>query len=346
MNSFCVLPWYSKEIRPNYITPCCLLPRNVDITQLKTDLLAGNKPDACNACWTLEAEGKKSRRQFENIFLDYKLDKDIDKIRQDCIDNSAEILMYQIFTSNLCNQACVTCDSSLSTKWAEIEKRMGFGPQIAFYTDINKLDINYANVKRIELLGGEPLFDPRTFTILERLVENNNTDCFISLVTNGSIPLSAKHSKLLSKFSDLNICVSIDGIGPVFEYMRWPAKWSVLNQNIGQYKTFAKYLSVSYTISSLNAAYYEETVSWFQQQDLVFNHNVVTNPSWLSMNMAPEELKKYIKEKSAFGSSLLNDFPGISLDSYAKKIIQQDQAKKINIGDYMPDVAKIIFCNQ
>ena len=346
MDSFCVLPWYSKEIGKNHTSPCCLLPRGTDLSQLKQDLLTGVKSPACNICWNIESAGQKSRRQFENIFLDYKLDKDIEKIKQDCINNNSEILVYQIYTSNLCNQACVTCNSSSSTKWAEVERRMNFVPKDAFFTDIDKLSINYKTARRIELLGGEPLFDPRTFDILELLVENNNTDCFVSLVTNGSILLSTKYHELLSKFSDLNICISIDGVGPVFEYMRWPAKWDVLNQNIKNYKTITKSLSVSYTISSLNAAYYNETIEWFQQQGLAFNHNIVTNPVWLSIQAAPDDLKKYIKEKNNFAASLLTDSPGISMSQYAEKIKQQDLAKKIDIRDYMPDVAKIIFGTQ
>lgn len=346
MDTFCVLPWYSKDDnRKGYNTPCCLLPPNTNVTQLKKDLIAGVKSTACNTCWELESNGKKSRRQFENIFLDYKLNKDIDKIQQDCIDNKSEILLYQIYTSNLCNQACVSCNSVASSKWAEIERRMNIMPKDTFYIDIDNLNINFKSARRIELLGGEPLFDSRTFDILERLVEHNNTDCFISIVTNGSIPLTAKHYEVLSKFQDLNICISIDGIGPVFEYMRWPGKWDVLNQNIKQYKTFAKSMSVSYTISSLNAAYYNETVAWFQKHDLLFNHNIVTNPLWLSIQNAPKELKKYIKEKSQFASSLLTDSPGIAMSQYREKISQQDIAKKINIADYMPEIAKIIFDN-
>jgi MoaA/NifB/PqqE/SkfB family radical SAM enzyme len=283
-DTFCVLPWFGREFSNGKVTPCCLLPYNTDLSALRQDLLSGIKSPACNKCWDLESNGQKSRRQFENSFLDYKLDRDIDKIRDDCIDNSYQILAYQIQTSNLCNQACVTCSSKHSSKWAEIEKKMSISPQPVYYSDIKNLNINYQTAKRIELLGGEPMFDPRTFDLLGQLIDSNNTDCFISIVTNGSIWLNEKQVNILSKFTDLNICVSIDGVGPVFEYMRWPTKWDTLIQNINQYRTVAKSLSVSYTISSLNALYYNETIAWFQQEGLPYNHNIVTYPTWLSFN--------------------------------------------------------------
>lgn len=323
-----------------------MLPNDTDLNQLKQDLLAGTKSSACNACWNLEANGQKSRRQFENIFLDYKLNKDIDKIRDDCVNNRHEILTYQIQTSNLCNQACVTCTSKYSSKWAEIEKRMSIKPKPTFYADINELNINYQSARRIELLGGEPLFDSRMFDILQQLINHNNTDCFISIVTNGSICLSDQHYDLLKKFSDLNICISIDGIGSVFEYMRWPANWETLVQNIDQYRTIAKSISVSYTLSSLNAFYYNETVQWFQKENLPFNHNVVINPSWLSLDATPDELKKPLSEKNKFIAGLLSSNPGLSLDSYRKKIIEQDTAKKIQIVDYMPEVSELLDIGQ
>lgn len=345
MDTFCVLPWYSKEFFKNKSSPCCLLPGNTDISQLKQDLLAGIKSPACNTCWKIEDGGAKSRRQLENVFLDYKLDRDIDKLREDCINGISSAVVYQIYTSNLCNQACVTCNSECSTKWAEIEKKMSIVPMPAFYSSIQDLDVNYKTAKRIELLGGEPLFDPRTFEVLEQLIKHNNTDCFISLVTNGSVPLTSDHQTLLSKFSDLNICVSIDGVGPVFEYMRWPAKWDVLIQNIDQYRTMSKSLSVSYTISSLNALYYNETVAWFQEKDLSYNHNIVTQPSWLSFDSAPNKLKQHLRGKNNIVLSFLTDSVGVDIKLYADKINQQDQAKKIKLKDYMPEVADIIFNN-
>jgi MoaA/NifB/PqqE/SkfB family radical SAM enzyme len=194
------------------------------------------------------------------------------------------------------------------------------------------------------LLGGEPLFDPKTFEILQKLIDHNNTSCFISLVTNGSINLNAKQINLLKQFSDLNICISIDGIGPVFEYMRWPAKWSKLLENIEQYKYITKNISVSYTISSLNAMYYNETVKWFQQNDLVHNHNVVSHPNWLSLKNMPIELKQHLKQHNDFITMYCTPTgTEITLETLAQNITKQDRAKNINIRDYMPEMVDIIF---
>lgn len=344
MDTFCVMPWFSKEIKENQTeTHCCLLPREYDIEKIKAQMLKGEKPVECQRCWSIESTENKSRRQFENEFLDYKLARDLDKIQQDCAESKHQTLLYQITTSNLCNQACVSCYSKFSTKWAQVEKRMNIIPNPQYQLDLRTANINYGPAKRISLIGGEPLFDPKTFEILQKLIDNNNTDCFISLVTNGSINLNPQQIELLKQFNDLNICISIDGIGPVFEYMRWPGKWNVLTTNIDQYRAIAKNVSVSYTISSLNALYYDQTVDWFKQNNLDYNHNIVYSPSWLSLKNMPVAFKRQLVNKQNFVSSFC-DITGseISVDTVNQHIKQQDAAKNIKIQDYMPEVWSLL----
>ena len=342
MDTFCVLPWYSREISRNLTVACCLLPKNHDIELIKIDLSNGIRNTACSKCWDIEDSGKTSRRQQENTFLDYKLDRDLFRIKEDCKTNNHTVNLYQITTSNLCNQACVSCNSGASTKWAEIDRKMGHIPIKNFALDVDSLDINFHTAKRITILGGEPLFDPASFSILKKLVDADNTSCFVSFVTNGSITLSNEQFDLLSKFSDLNICVSIDGIESRFEYMRWPAKWPVLLNNLETYKKIAKTISVSYTISSLNAIYYDETVNWFESNNLNYNHNVVDNPVWLSLSNMPGALKKHLKNSNNFVSSFCDDANEISVEIIHKQIKLQDQAKKIHIQDYMPEFWQLL----
>jgi sulfatase maturation enzyme AslB (radical SAM superfamily) len=340
MDTFCVLPWYSTELPAN--TPCCLLPKDTNVNQLKIDLLAGTKSPACSRCWTVESIGQKSRRQLENEFLDYKLDRDLHLIRYNCATTQITPVIYQITTSNLCNQACVSCGSMASTKWAEVERKMGATPINLTEINLEETDINYSSARRISLLGGEPFFDPKTFTILEKLVEHKNTDCFVSIITNGSINLKQTQLDLLSKFTDLNICISVDGIGPVFEYLRWPAKWDQVIKNIADYQKITKNISISYTISSLNIFYHDQTVNWFTQQGLRYNHNIVNYPNWLSLTAMPVELKELLSENSfaAPWASITGD--EIDLAEYKNKIQAQDLAKRIDIKNYLPEIARIL----
>jgi molybdenum cofactor biosynthesis enzyme MoaA len=341
MDTFCVLPWYSLELPSN--SPCCLLPKNTNIEQLKQDLLAGIKSDSCKKCWFIEATGNMSRRQLENQFLDHKLNRDLSKIQKDCVDNKNNTLLYQLTTSNLCNQACVSCGSGASTKWAELNRKNNLHYVKHTKLDIGSLNIDYAQMQRLSLLGGEPLFDSRTYDILQNLVDHNNTDCFITLVTNGSIQLNSLQVNLLKKFTGLNICISIDGIESAFEYLRWPGNWKNLINNLNHYQEITSNISISYTISSLNTLYYDQTTEWFNKNNLRYNHNIVEFPNWLSVKNMPIEFKELLKNHRFFKDHCVVNGQENSLSDLRNHVLQQDQLKKISIQDYMPEVAKLIF---
>lgn len=341
--TFCVLPWYSREVIPNNGPVCCYLPANANIDQIKSDLLQGIESAACEKCWAVERQGHQSRRQQENIFLDYKLDKDIEKIYQDCVDGQNQTLVYQITLSNRCNQACVTCSSQFSSRWVEFEKRMQVGSNPLFTQDIDRLNIDYAHAQRINILGGEPLFEPLTYQVLQKLLDHGNDQCFVSLVTNGSISLDPYQTELFSSFKDKNICVSIDGIESRFEYLRWPGKWDNLQKNLDAYRNIPNTnVSVSYTIGALNAIYYDETVSWFEQQKLKFNHNWIYTPIWASMNKMPVVLKQRLQNHNVLAYHAAVTGQEQTAEQLLHKIQAQDRAKKISVADFMPDLYELL----
>jgi len=340
---FCVLPWYSQEIEQKKTTHCCLLPNGYDLEKLQADLLAGRRSPYCQKCWEIEDRGEDSRRIQENRFLDFKLDRSIDLIEQDCRDGESQPLMYQIYLSNLCNQACVTCDTSASTKWAGLLARNEKKTIEIFQTSLSTSTIDYATARRFYILGGEPLFDPALSTLLNKLIEHDNTDCFISFVTNGSVNPRPYLRNLLQRFTDLNICVSIDGVGKRFEYMRWPGQWASLLENIRQYQEISRgNLSISYTISSVNALYYDETVNWFNQQNLRYNHNIVYYPAWANLFNMPVEIKKALEKHKFFRPWTQKNGKETQLSTLARELQRQDELKKISLKDHMPELWNII----
>jgi sulfatase maturation enzyme AslB (radical SAM superfamily) len=320
MKHFCVLPWYGVYYETNEDPlPCCLLDKNTNIEELKQSFTQGERPEACKKCWDDEDNGSKSKRQFENIFLDDKLNKDIEKIAEEALSGDSSTIMYQLKTSNLCNSACVTCSSYNSTTWIKYETLMGKEPYKLKYAP--NLSIDYTNAVSIVFAGGEPLFDPKVFNILNKLIEAGNTDCFISFVTNGSVPLANKHKSIIDKFTNLNFCISIDGTERVFEYLRYPLKWVDLLKNIDYFRSITTNISASFTISNMSNLYKDETINWFDDQNIPYNINYVTYPMYFEHNVKP-------------GHMLWGEFINV--------INKQDIAKGININEYLPKISKLI----
>lgn len=277
-STFCVQPWLSKEISVNKTKVCCWLPSNHDLEQIRHDLLNNVKSIDCAKCWRAEANGKQSRRLQQNMLADTLYDLSIDNIQTICEQDGYNPTIYQITTSNVCNGACIMCGPLASSKWQSLVK--DFNKQ-----EIDKVDINFDAAKYVEFIGGEPLLEQKNIEILKKL----NTNCVISFVTNGSIDIKQDLLDLLSKFNKLIICLSIDGIGNVYEYHRWPLKWSKLLENLSKFKRIGCDLSVSYTLTNVNLPYKQETIDWFNEQGLDYIINEVSSPECFNPNMPISE---------------------------------------------------------
>jgi MoaA/NifB/PqqE/SkfB family radical SAM enzyme len=327
MKNFCVVPWFSREI--NLVNGkesiCCWINGTPDLDTLRNEILADQRPVSCSKCWENEDSGIESRRQMENRFLDYVLDRDLGLIKQDVVDKKHSALLYQIFLGSLCNSTCVTCGSHSSTAWQSLNNtQTSFKIETAtvntVFDQIEKT-INWKTIKRIILLGGESLLIKKSFDILNKLDQAKNYNCLISFVTNGSVSLTKKQILLFRKFSNIQCCVSIDGIGKVFDYIRFPLTWNNLLINLEQYRTVFKETVVSFTISNLNYHCRNEIVDWFKKNNLLYIENYVKYPRYFDVSVTP-------------GTVLWPEF--------VKQIKHQDQLKNISINDYIPEIARLI----
>jgi sulfatase maturation enzyme AslB (radical SAM superfamily) len=193
----------------------------------------------------------------------------------------------------------------------------------------------------LTFVGGEPLYEKKNFEVLQRLLDAGNKTCFISFTTNGSVELTEHQLQLLKEFVNVNFSISIDGIGPVFEYLRFPLKWDSILNTIAVCRSIGIEPSVSYTISNLNILYYKETIDWFVEQKLNYNHNLVTNPSYFSINALPAHIKNNI----VHGKDLLRNHDDSDDGLYLKfvgEVKRQDALKKIKMQDYLPTLAGLI----
>lgn len=80
--TFCVLPFYGWEYPDN--VACSLLEKTPDLESVQQDMLNNRRSPACTNCWQIEDAGQRSVRQIKNQMLDAYLDRDLDRIIEDC----------------------------------------------------------------------------------------------------------------------------------------------------------------------------------------------------------------------------------------------------------------------
>lgn len=351
-NYFCVLPFYGYEYKHTSAssgTHCCLLPKDYNIDEIRSDMLNGKRSKWCTACWNIEDKGLKSERLLKNAAMDFYADRDIRFIEQDVREGKYSEKFVQISASNLCNAACVTCDSGGSSKWASLEKSAGISnKKYKKVPDTVVENLDYENLISLNLLAGEPMYEELTFDILEKLIQAKNFNCLVSITTNGSIAPTGKTKEILEKITNLNINLSIDGTYKVFEYMRYPLKWDDIVYNIEQFKNLTDNISVSYTTSNLNVFYHHETIEWFNKNNLDYNYNPVINPLHFRPQALPIDIKEKIFKKYNRTKDLEffigNHTPKDDQDfqTMLNVIEFQDHLKGIDIKNYMPEFYNMI----
>jgi sulfatase maturation enzyme AslB (radical SAM superfamily) len=234
--------------------------------------------------------------------------------------------------SNVCNLSCRSCGGWDSNSFAKegqhyIEqyqttytnpttKKISFSNKFvtrlpARHTDYSKFADIDANITKLEFYGGEPLLNLTHLDFLEHLVgtgKSKNITLFYS--TNCTQKINSRHQRIWEKFKKIEFSFSIDHIEDKFEYLRWPGKWSDVEQNVQTMLKLKNTLAdVSFVVSPcctlLNVYYIDKTLAWANKTVGSAYINMVANPEYLSINIAPDAVKQeilnYISAKEVKG---------------------------------------------
>ena len=210
--------------QPTY-KPCCDIKQFNEYTDLESYLssneLASLKtsttfPVNCKSCELQESQNQTSLRlQFENRFK-----------------NANGINQIEIMPNDTCNLKCFMCGPTNSSSLAQEYVSLGWLNSYRS-TDISDNVISLINkldsLETIGIIGGEFFLAKSNIAIMEAALENNIEE--FRVVTNCTILLE-KHLELLSKFKKLELQISLDGYADNYEFMRYPAKWENINDNI------------------------------------------------------------------------------------------------------------------
>ena len=298
-DTFCVLPWLgASSITNGVYRPCCIyqpkdttnlwkdtLDNNIQqLAPLRKALLNGEKPDECSRCWYLEQVGSTSVRQSSN--------QDYDHLKDYILENTDENgntdvipIYFDMKLSNLCNLGCRMCTPSISSVLdAEVKKNPNYEWDkwnSAPWFDIGWDDVALSKIKelspqKMKFTGGEPFANPNIFEFLESF--DNKKDMDLEFITNGLL-LNSKFFKLFDKFKSIKISVSCDGVGEVYDYIRWPGKWTKFDKKMTQIKSSIEDLSVVAIISAYNVRNIPDMVEYFS--DCQFHMQPLETPPYM-----------------------------------------------------------------
>jgi radical SAM protein with 4Fe4S-binding SPASM domain len=283
--------------------------RSPYMQNLRQEFLDGKKPSTCNRCWDEEAAGRTSKRINSRIRLkNYYTIVDWNNVAPD------QLWFLDLKLGNICNLKCRICGSWSSSKWAKEEIDYEFNRfNIAkiegydrkqhsaykflqdgswprdnelFWDNLKEL---LPGVRYFEFTGGEPFLIEEHFKLLRYAVEqeySNRID--IHYNTNGTVYPTVEEVELWSKFNRVEIAVSIDNVGDRFEYERYGAVWSEVEENIKKFNMLRSNkitTQVCMTINIQNVFYLPELCAWLDTQEFDFVYfNMLHDPDVMCIN--------------------------------------------------------------
>lgn len=152
-------------------------------------------------------------------------------------------------------------------------------------------------IKSIKIIGGEPLIMKKQYEMLDALIDSGHAPKIsLKYQTNLTETKAGKHNLLtyIPYFDHVAVVASVDGIGPVIEYMRRRTDWDKVVKNVelcGQFDNAV--VDFNGLVSFLSVMRFYEVVDWCKDHPVIdqLNWAMLENPPHLRTNNLPQELK-------------------------------------------------------
>jgi len=331
-NVWCPLPWVHQFIQTNGIKTCCqgtIVESTSPLKFFDTELVSSVRQsilnnqwhDNCIMCKNLEQKGFSSTRT-ESV-------KQYNNLNNKNIKSQVEYLDLRY--SNLCNFSCRTCEPTFSTsivneinQHLDLKKFYAIGNKANSFNSISE-DLNdiLPTVKKINFTGGEPLLIKDNLEILSKLIELGNTNCEILITTNASV-INPKWASLLPKFSSVHWTISLDGIGPYAEYIRYGSQWQQIEENINYILSLNHSVSFNTVLSAYSVLDIDRLVEFFKKckdtavGPLEHMFRICSWPKHLSPGVLTDKLSQIARNKITNAVKLLStidDNPASSIET-------------------------------
>lgn len=286
-------------------------------------MLNGEQPELCSNCWNIEnsdSEAITERVIFSQVFEQLDFNKfDLS------FDYKPKVVTVAFDT--ICNFTCSYCDASQSTSWAtdlklngpykniqgdprntyirvgksidevEYQKYFDYFKQYTVHC-LDELDI-------LTCLGGEPLSSPNFKNYFEFLLTLNTSNLTLRIVTNLSntkyLNYIIKHKH---KFKEIQLFVSVDGIGSRAEFIRNGLKWEEFNATVNDILSNTNIkISVLATIPGVACDGLIDFLNWYTalctkyKENVTITLNRLRHPNFQSIEVLPLNLKDIYRKE-------------------------------------------------
>ena len=390
--TFCIYPWIHLHAYPTgEAYPCCHAEMGVGqvgncrtntleeiwhdrpMVNLRNDMLSETKNPACDRCYEQEESGFFSGRRSANKHHGHHVGR--------VNDEKFEMTYWDIRFSNLCNLKCRSCGHIFSSQWYQDQAKLAGGD----WKDRNTV-LNYAGrtetdmweqllthidyVEQIYFAGGEPLLMEEHYHILDELVRRRRFDVRLIYNTNFTHTDLKGQSvfEYWRQFHSVAVGASLDAMGPRAEYIRKGTDWKTVESNRAEMIRTCPDVDfyISPTLSIMNADHLPDFHRTWVERGLIrpqdLNVNILQDPVYYRIDIAPMEYKQQLKEKYIKHIDWLKDYDHLGratqgfksavnfmfatdntqlIDTFWRKTNELDDIRNERILDIIPELVAL-----
>lgn len=326
--TFCAVPWSSLSLTPSGdFRICCFsdalatVPTdeggaafnvaNGGLAQfwngkamrsLRRDMLEGRENEVCKGCYDRErATGHSPRLDMNRLSPPLP----------PAADGTAPLVIraLDLRFGNLCNMRCRMCSPNSSHLWLDEwdaafpkealspAKRSRLASMNWFEDDASWADLLALldGVETVNFAGGEPLLAAAHRRFLRACIERGVASRIaLNYTTNGTLA-SQEVIDLWSAFRSVSLFVSVDGVGDLHRYIRFPGAWSQLDRNIRLFVERGYNVALAATAQMYNVTRLKPLIAYAGEIGCVLNVGLLSDPACFSVTVLPAHLKANVR---------------------------------------------------
>ena len=349
--------------------------------EIRKDMMEGKWHAECHRCHTEEDSGMISRRVTENKLWtvegwDQQEKEDIytweyllentqedGTINTDAIGNN----FFDIRFGNLCNLKCRMCGPTDSNMWYEDQVKL-WGPN---YNDSHgevtlvqnekgkyvpkdnvydwhdsehywdQMDNMIPNIKKLYIVGGEPFMIDQHYVFLQKCIDRGFAKNIVVEYNSNITNIPERAWKIWKHFKFIGIGASIDAIGDLNYYIRFPSRFDKIWENLTKLSSaegnFSIWLATTFNI--YNIWVLPEIMEYYIVNSLprvndhdhkpIMSPHPLHGPQFLNIKSLPKAVKDLVAQKFRDKTQHLYDVIDTTHFKDGRKKAMKKQAKQI-----------------
>jgi sulfatase maturation enzyme AslB (radical SAM superfamily) len=293
------------------------------MSDIRKQMLAGERPAGCSECYQVEQHGKVSGRQrqllkigvtqadFDKTMLstpwlqEFKNSRDRDGVTDQLPQD------WQIDLGNFCNSACLFCEPHSSSRLASEFKRVGFIKELppeAWVDDPASLSMFIETLEHtprlayLHFIGGETLITPAFRKILQALVDNNLCQQVTIGFTTNLTTWDSDIVKLLSEFKEVNLGMSVECLHPVNDYARYGSNLATVERMMKRWIDVARQqgwlMQIRITPTILTVLHLDTIYQFAMAEGIaVESCNFLNDPAFMRPTVLPAQYRQQVIDR-------------------------------------------------